>query len=277
MLPSPPVKIAGTNILVTGASSGIGAELAPQLAQAGATVGIVARRAERLEQVLERCRTHAPESRMWAADLGDLERAEQVALEAWDAFGHLDCLVNNAAIPKRTPLMRLTPADVAYVMDVDFTSPVRMGMAVLPRMLERGSGEIVNVSSLGGRLGIAHEAAYCAAKFALCGWTEVMAIDLHGTGVAAKLVLPGPIETEIWDLPDNDPALYDGPFVPAAECAAAIVHAIEGDGFEYYAPPEMPGGLGPQHDIVVGKTQNPDAFLSMVAEMAKAPEPGGSG
>ncbi len=275
MLPSPPVKIAGTNILVTGASSGIGAELAPQLAEAGATVGIVARRAERLEQVLERCRAHAPESRMWPADLGDLERAEQVALEAWDAFGHLDCLVNNAAIPKRTPLTRLTPADVAYVMDVDFTSPVRMGMAVLPRMLKRGSGEIVNVSSLGGRLGIAHEAAYCAAKFALCGWTEVMAIDLHGTGVAAKLVLPGPIETEIWDLPDNDPALYDGPFVPAAECAAAVVRAIEGDGFEYYAPPEMPGGLGSQHDIVVGKTQNPDAFLSMVAEMAKATEPGG--
>jgi len=275
MLPSPPVKIAGTNILVTGASSGIGAELAPQLAEAGATVGIVARRADRLEQVLERCRAHAPESRMWPADLGDLERAEQVALDAWDAFGHLDCLVNNAAIPKRTPLTRLTPADVAYVMDVDFTSPVRMGMAVLPRMLKRGSGEIVNVSSLGGRLGIAHEAAYCAAKFALCGWTEVMAIDLHGTGVAAKLVLPGPIETEIWDLPDNDPALYDGPFVPAAECAAAVVRAIEGDGFEYYAPPEMPGGLGSQHDIVVGKTQNPDAFLSMVAEMAKATEPGG--
>ena len=269
MLPSPPVKIAGTNILVTGASSGIGAELAPQLAEAGATVGIVARRAERLEQVLERCRAHAPASRMWAADLGDLDRAEQVALEAWDAFGHLDCLVNNAAIPKRTPLTRLTPADVAYVMDVDFNSPVRMGMAVLPRMLERGSGEIVNVSSLGGRLGIAHEAAYCAAKFALCGWTEVMAIDLHGTGVTAKLVLPGPIETEIWDLPDNDPALYDGPFVPAAECAAAIVGAIEGGGFEYYAPAEMPGGLGKQHDIVVGKTQDPDAFLSMVAEMAK--------
>src|SRR6266508_1564030 len=207
MLPSPPVKIAGSNILVTGASSGIGAELAPQLAQAGATVGIVARRAERLEQVLERCRAHAPGSRMWAADLGDLDRAEQVALEAWDAFGHLDCLVNNAAIPKRTPLTRLTPADVTHVMDVDFHSPVRMGMAVLPRMLERGSGEIVNVSSLGGRLGIAHEAAYCAAKFALCGWTEVMEVDLHGTGIAAKLVLPGPIETEIWDLRQRPCAL----------------------------------------------------------------------
>jgi short-subunit dehydrogenase len=274
MLPSPPVKIPGTNILVTGASSGIGAELAPQLAEAGATVGIVARRAERLEEVLERCRAHAPDSRMWAADLADLDRAEQVALEAWDAFGHLDCLVNNAAIPKRTPLTRLTPTDVTHVMDVDFYSPVRMGMAVLPRMLERSSGEIVNVSSLGGRLGIAHEAAYCAAKFALCGWTEVMAIDLHGTGVTAKLVLPGPIETEIWDQPDNVDPLYNGPFVPAADCATDIVRAIEGDGFEYYAPETVPGGFG-QKDIVMGKTQDPESFLAVVAEMAQTSDRSG--
>lgn len=269
MLPSPAVRIEGSTILVTGASSGIGAELAPQLAEAGATVGIVARRAERLEQVLDRCRAHAPASRMWAADLADLERAERVALEAWDAFGHLDCLVNNAAIPKRTPLTRLTPADVAYVMDVDFHSPVRMSLAALPRMLERGSGEIVNVSSLGGRLGIVHEAAYCAAKFALCGWSEVMAIDLHDTPVNVKLVLPGPIETEIWDQPDNDPPLYDGPLVPASECAADIVRAIAGDGFEYYAPAAIPGGFD-QRELVVGKSQDPDSFLAAVAELARS-------
>ena len=92
------MKIEGSTILVTGASSGIGAALAPQLAERGATVGIVARRADRLEEVLEQCLAHSPESRMWSADLGDLERAETVALEAWDAFGGLDCLVNNAAI-----------------------------------------------------------------------------------------------------------------------------------------------------------------------------------
>jgi short-subunit dehydrogenase len=269
MVPSPAVQIAGSTILVTGASSGIGAELAPQLAQAGATVGIVARRADRLEEVLERCLPHAPESRLWAADLADLDRAEQIALDAWDAFGHLDCLVNNAAIPKRTPLTSLTPSDVEYVMNVDFHSPVRMGMAVLPRMLERGSGEIVNVSSLGGRLGIVHEAAYCAAKFALCGWSEVMAIDLDGKGVRAKLVLPGPIDTEIWDQPGNEDPLYDGPLVPAAECAADIVRAIEGDGFEYYAPAAIPGGLD-QRELVVGKTQNVDGFLSGVAAMARS-------
>jgi short-subunit dehydrogenase len=134
------VKIEGASILVTGASSGIGAALAPILAERGATVGIVARRADRLAEVLEQCRAFSPGSRLWAADLGDLDRAERVALEAWDAFGGLDVLVNNAAIPKRTRVTDLSAADVQHVMDVDFHSPVRMGLAVLPRMIERGTG-----------------------------------------------------------------------------------------------------------------------------------------
>ena len=123
------------------------------------------------------------------------------------------------------------------------------------------------MSSLGGRIGIAHEAAYCASKYALCGWSEVMAIDLHGTGVEVKLVLPGPIETEIWDQPDNDRAFYDGPFVPAADCAADIVAAIEDDGFEYFAPPEFPGGAGKQHEMVVGKSKDVDAFVDMMGKL----------
>jgi short-subunit dehydrogenase len=263
------VRIEGSKILVTGASSGIGAALAPLLAARGATVGIVARRRERLEEVLARCTPHAPDSRLWSVDLGDLDAAERVAREAREAFGEVDCLVNNAAIPKRMPVQRLTAAEIDTVMRVNFTSPVRMTMALLPHWLERDAGCVVNVSSMGGRIGIAHEAAYCASKFALCGWSESMAIDLHATNVEVKLVLPGPIETEIWDLPENDPALYAGPFVPAEECAQCIVDAIEGAGFEYYAPPEFPGGLGRQADMVIGKTTNPDAFIDAMGQMAE--------
>jgi short-subunit dehydrogenase len=262
------MQIDGSTILVTGASSGIGAALAPMLAARGATVGIVARRRDRLEAVLERCVEHAPRSRLWVADLGDLDAAVGVALDAWDVFDGLDGLVNNAAIPKRVPVPRLTDELLDETMRINFTSPLRMTTALLPRWIERGSGCVVNVSSMGGRLGIAHEAAYCASKFALCGWSESAAIDLRGTGVEVKLALPGPIETEIWDLPGNDPALYAGPFVPAEACAASIVEAIEGDGFEYYVPPEFPGGLGTQHDMVVGKTGDVDGFIDLMAQMA---------
>jgi short-subunit dehydrogenase len=229
-------------------------------------VGLAARRADRLEAVLAECRQHTAESRAWPVDLADLDAAEELVHEATREWGRVDCLVNNAGIPARIPVSHLTAADIARVMDVNFQAPVRMSLALLPQWLARGSGLVVNVSSLGGRVPIAHEAAYCASKFALCGWTEGMAVDLFGTGVEVKLVLPGPIDTEIWDQPGNEPAAYQGPFVPAAEAAATIVEAIEGEGFEWYAPPDFPGG-GRQHDIVVGKSSDPGAFVAAMAAM----------
>jgi short-subunit dehydrogenase len=263
------MDLDGSVILVSGASSGIGAALAPQLAARGATVGIVARRADRLESVLAECRAHTPGSHLWAADLSDVDTAVGVARGAVERFGRVDALVNNAAIGKRKLAQALTADDLDTTMRTNFTSPIRMAMTLLPDMLERGSGLIVNVSSMGGRLGIAHEAAYCASKFAMAGWSESARIDLDGTGVQVKLVLPGPIDTEIWiQQPGELPGLYDGPFVTAADCAAEIVAAMEDpDGFEYYTPELVPGGWQ-QLDLVVGKTQNCDQFLTGMAQMA---------
>jgi short-subunit dehydrogenase len=257
------MNVAGRNVLVTGASSGIGAALARRLAGDGATVGLVARREDRLREVLEDCvGAGAAGSRMWVADLADPDAAARVADEAWAAFGHLDVVVNNAAMPKRRPVDRLTPDEVDEVMRVNFTSPVRMILTVLPRMLERGEGVIVNVASMGGRLGIVHEAAYCASKFALCGWSEAMAIDLWDTGVKVRLIQPGPIDTEIWDRPGSDAPVYDGPKFPPEDVAAGIVAAIEGDRFETYVP-----DLGA---VVEGKTKDVDGFLAGVAQMGRS-------
>ena len=177
--------------------------------------------------------------------------------------------MNNAAIGKRKLVQTLTADDIDTTMRTNFTSPIRMAMTLLPSMLTRGSGLIVNVSSMGGRLGIAHEAAYSASKFAMAGWSESARLDLEGTGVKVKLVLPGPIATEIWELqPGELPGMYDGPFVTAADCAADIVRAIEDpEGFEYYTPEQVPGGWA-QKDLVIGKTQNCDQFLAGMAQFA---------
>ena len=103
----------------------------------------------------------------------------------------------------------------------------------------------------------------------MAGWSESARIDLDGTGVQVKLVLPGPIDTEIWiQQPGELPGLYDGPFVTAADCAADIVAAIEDpDGFEYYTPELVPGGWA-QKDLVVAKSQTCDQFLTGMAQMA---------
>ncbi|HUY63133.1 MAG TPA: SDR family NAD(P)-dependent oxidoreductase [Acidimicrobiales bacterium] len=248
--------------LVTGASSGIGAATARELARRGFTVGLVARRQGRLDEVLSDCLTHAPASRRWVADLSDLDRAAAVATEAWDELGGIDVLVNNAGVPMRRPVTRLMPEEVERVMRINFFSPVRMTLAVLGRMVERGSGVVVNVSSLAGRLGVTTEAAYSASKFAMAGWSEAMAADLSGTGVTVRLVLPGTIDSEIWDQPDNDPPLYDGPLTPAEDMARAIADAIDSDRFEHYLP-DMKA-------VVEMKTADIDGFMAaMVATTAQ--------
>src|ERR1700734_3097212 len=206
-------EAAGKRVLITGASSGIGAALARRLAGHGAVVGLVARRSERLAEVLADCRRTSPESTMWVTDLGDTAAVDRFGLRAWDDLGGIDVLVNNAAMPKRRVVDALDPAEVEAVMRVNFFAPMRLTLAILPRMLARGHGVIVNVSSVGGRLGIIHEAAYCASKFALCAWRESMAIDLYGTGVSPKLIQRGPVDPEIWDPPGSEEPLYQGPKV----------------------------------------------------------------
>src|SRR5580692_2309856 len=256
------MQIAGSRVLVTGASSGIGAALARQLARQGATVGIVARREDRLAEVLADCQKTAPDSRMWVADLGDLDRAGAVALEAWDAFGHLDCLVNNAGVPMRRATPKLDRATLEWVMRVNFLAPAHMTLTLLPAMMARGAGMIVNVSSVAGRLGNANEAAYSASKFALCGWSEAIAVDLWDSGIVVRLVNPGPIDTEIWDLPDNDDPIYSGPKISADEMAEGIVKAMESDKFEHYVPDMLA--------IVESKTSNPDPFIEGMAAMLRS-------
>jgi len=255
------MEIAGSRVLVTGASSGIGAALARSLAARGAVVGLVARREERLDEVLAQCRSTSPDSRRWVADLADTERAGAVALEAWDAFGHLDCLVNNAGVPMRRHTTRLDAPTLEWVMQVNFFAPARMMLAILPRMLERGDGMIVNVSSVAGRLGNANEAAYSASKFALCGWSEATAVDLWDTGIKVRLVNPGPIDTEIWDLPGNDDPLYSGPKISPEEMAEGIVTAMESDLFEHYVPD--------MRAFVEAKTSDPDTMLAGMAAMLR--------
>ncbi len=249
-------------MLITGASSGIGAALGILAAEQGATVGLVARRESKLSEVLEECRGKSPDSRMWVADLGDVDLAERVALEAWDAFGHLDVLVNNAGVPMRRHTTALDYETLEWVMRVNFLAPARMMMALLPRMRERGEGMIVNVSSVAGRLGNANEAAYSASKFALCGWSEATAVDLWDTGIKIRLVNPGPIDTEIWDLPGNDDPLYDGPKISPREMAQGIIDAIEGERFEHYVPD--------MKSIVEAKTADPDPFLEGMAAMLRS-------
>ena len=120
------LDLEGCRTLVTGGSSGIGAGLAEALAERGAVVGICARRADRLSEVVGRCMEHSPDSRMWVVNLADIDAVDQLAVDVIDAFGGVDLLVNNAGIPKRRHVTALDIDTITAVMHVNYLSPMRL-------------------------------------------------------------------------------------------------------------------------------------------------------
>jgi short-subunit dehydrogenase len=252
------VDFKGQRVLVTGASSGIGAGLAEEFARRGAVVGICARRRDRLDGVLGRLREHSPESRRWVVDLSRAEEVDRLAAEATAELGQVDVLVNNAGIPKRRHVSRLDPATVAEVMNINYLSPVRLTLALLPHMLERGEGRIVNVSSVAATLSSPGESAYDASKAALTAFSESMAVDLWQTGVKVLVVYPGLVDTELFSLPDNDPVIAAIEAVPVAELVDGVFDALDQDARQVYVPGYFAG-------LASGKANDVDGFLAGMA------------
>jgi short-subunit dehydrogenase len=252
------LELKGCRALVTGASSGIGAGLAEALAAEGATVGICARRGDRLAEVVGRCMEHSPESRMWVVDLADFDAVDQLSMDVLDAFGGVDLLVNNAGIPKRRHVTALNIDTITQVMHINYLSPMRLTMALLPQMLERGAGTIVNISSIAAQLSAPGEAAYDASKAALTAFSEAMAMDLWETGIKLMVVYPGVIDTDLFSLPDND--IPDLPVTaePVSVAVDAILGGLASGAAQVYVPEYF-------RDICTSKAQDVAAFLENTA------------
>jgi short-subunit dehydrogenase len=235
------MEIAGGVAVVTGASSGIGATVATDLARRGATVAAVARRKDRLDEVVEQCRDFAAASMAVPADISSRAECERVIREVEDRFGRVDILVNNAGISIHRNAARTTADDVERLMAVNFFAPVYLATAALPHMLERGRGAVINITSVAGYVPNPGESAYGAAKAALSLWTHGLAVDLHDTGVQATVVSPGPIDTEIWSL--DEELSYAGKLYPPQVVADAVADAVD-KGWVHRTVPRRYGMVG---------------------------------
>jgi NAD(P)-dependent dehydrogenase (short-subunit alcohol dehydrogenase family) len=183
--------------VITGASAGLGAQLCLDLARAGATVVGLARNAERLDALAVTLRAASPTSRTVVCDVADTGALRVALAGISESDGPIDLLVNNAAQDPGVRLADITEDDFRHTFDVNFFAPVAATLAVLPGMLARGTGIIVNVSSDGGRLPSPGPGAYPSSKAALSAFSESTSFRLGAKGVRVHVVYPAFMPTAL--------------------------------------------------------------------------------
>ena len=185
-------------IFLTGASSGIGEALALAIAKRGATLGLLARREEMLNDLAARCGVSGGKARVFACDVTDSDAVHAAAEKLRQEFGRIDILICNAGISGNDPETRsYDPAGVGRVIDINLMGAVNAVHAVVPPMLERGEGQLVAISSLAGIRGLRKSAAYSASKAAMTAFFESVRLDVQDQGIAVTIIQPGFIKTPL--------------------------------------------------------------------------------
>ena len=219
--------LTGKSVLVTGASGGIGADIARGLHAAGATVGLSGTRTAPLEELAAELGSRA---HVLPCNLSNPEEVETLVKRAVEAMGSLDILVNNAGITKDGLVMRMSDEDWQSVIDVNLTATFRLCRAAIRGMMKARWGRIVNISSVVGQTGNAGQVNYAASKAGMVGLSKSLAAEVASRGITVNCVAPGFIETAMTDKLNDQQRAGILTAVPAgrmgtpAEIAAAVLY-----------------------------------------------------
>ena len=216
---------SGRNVIVTGASSGIGRDIAETFASMGARVTLLARREKMLDELAQKIRSEGGTALPIMCDVTSESDVRRSIDHANRVHGNVDILINNAGVSIPSKIAEMNAADLRRMMDVNFFGTVYATQAALPTMLKAGRGNIVNVASLAGRRGVSPLGGYCATKFAVVGFTEALRVELFGTGVSASLVMPGLIDTPMIKEFEGSP-IPSGVAMPARWVTWGVLAAV---------------------------------------------------
>jgi NADP-dependent 3-hydroxy acid dehydrogenase YdfG len=237
-------RFDGRTVVITGASSGIGASCARKFVAEGARVVLAARSAEPLRRLVEEL--GADVAHAVPTDVSDLSACERLLEEAKSRFSSIDVLVNNAGRNSRGPLEQLPVDEMLQILDVNLRAPMMLIRLALPTMRSQGSGTIVNVASLAGRFPLEDEATYSATKFALRVFSFAVGEELRDSDIRLCVVSPGPVETGfILDesIIDTVPPLVFSQPMSTADEIADLVLASAADGARERTKPALSGKL----------------------------------
>jgi short-subunit dehydrogenase len=227
------MKWDGTTAIITGASRGIGAATARAAAAKGARVGLLARSKADLDEVLRAC---GGRGAVAACDVGERASVTEAIASLERELGPADILVNNAGAGNYSKIADTGVEVFERLMKINYLGTVYATKAVLPGMLARGRGHIVNIASINGRIGAPMEAAYSGSKFAVAALSEALWFEAGPRGVGVSLVNPGPVATEFFNARGVAYARTFPKPVKAEKIADAVVRAVERGQFEVFIP-----------------------------------------
>jgi 3-oxoacyl-[acyl-carrier protein] reductase len=196
-----PMKVVNSVALVTGAGRGIGRAVSIALAEAGCRVVLAARTGEQLDAVRTEIKTRSGEALSVPADLTrdeDIERLVDTIQKRW---GNVEILINNAGWGKRAPVARANIGDWEQTFRLNLRAPMLLAKLLVPSMMEKRRGAVINIGSISGKAGEANGAAYSASKFGLIGFTQSLYEEVRECGIKVSVVLPGFVDTPL--IPSN--------------------------------------------------------------------------
>jgi short-subunit dehydrogenase len=267
------------NAIVTGASRGIGVHVARALAEREMDLLLVARSEPELARLARELRTGDRKVSIAAVDLSQPGAAQRIAAIAAAELGGVDVLVNNAAVEPQRRFHALELGEIERILRVDLIAPIELARVLLPGMLERGYGRIVNMSSLAGHVGFPCTEAYAAAKDGLIAFSRVLRSDYRALGVSGSTLVLGPVrDTGVGQRTLEETGLSSSTafMVKPEKVARSVVRAIEKDKAELVVMPgpgrlikallDLFPGLGPAMNRAAGV----DEFMGSVADFREA-------